>query len=291
MVTSEPSNYRYNDYNELGGARAKIAERLCLPATGVALDLCTGTGKFALELASRSRARVIGVDIVPRYVQFARARAAELGLSDRCHFVCAPQQRLRAWRVGQVSVFLGLCELLESTSLEAVLSELSGLLTPGGTVLVVEEFPEDCQDEQQRLGMQLNEALGYRYVSFRELQRVATQSQRLVLQRTFTTETHRPVLNVLGARDYIAAEAGFSRLDQSAPVDAGLLWAEFEERWRRSTAWPSTPSCALSSFDRLRKPPPNAPGRPPRRDVVAQRGVDARVIARCGRAGASDTYA
>lgn len=228
MDTSQRSNYRYEDYNELGGARAQIVDSLC-PLTGVALDLCTGTGNFALELAARSQARVIGVDVVPRYIRLARARAAELGLSDRCHFFCASHHQLRGRGLARVSIFLGLCELLKKAGLEAVLSELTELLCPGGTLLIIEEFPEDCQDERQRLGMKLNEALGYRYTSFCELQQAAERSQRLIVQRTSLIETQRPALNVLGTRDYIEAEAGFNRIDHSAPVAASSLWAEFEK--------------------------------------------------------------
>jgi len=52
------------------------------------LDLGCGVGRFALRAASLG-AVVHGYDISPSAIEIARAKAAEAGLSERCHFEAA----------------------------------------------------------------------------------------------------------------------------------------------------------------------------------------------------------
>jgi sterol 24-C-methyltransferase len=51
------------------------------------LDVGCGTGAVALAIARRAGARVTGIDLVPRHVAGARARAAQAGLQDRTTFL------------------------------------------------------------------------------------------------------------------------------------------------------------------------------------------------------------
>jgi release factor glutamine methyltransferase len=63
-------------------ALARRAAEL-LPSTGVAVDLCTGSGAVALVLASeRPRARVLATDVDRRAVACARANGVEALLGD-----------------------------------------------------------------------------------------------------------------------------------------------------------------------------------------------------------------
>lgn len=55
------------------------------------LDLACGNGTFAIALAQANPAcHVVGVDYAQGNVDVARAAAIELGVGDRCTFVCAP---------------------------------------------------------------------------------------------------------------------------------------------------------------------------------------------------------
>jgi SAM-dependent methyltransferase len=51
------------------------------------LDQCCGTGRLAIPLA-RAGACVAGVDVVPRYIERARARALAEGLASTCELHC-----------------------------------------------------------------------------------------------------------------------------------------------------------------------------------------------------------
>lgn len=59
----------------------------CSPIEGkTVLDIGSGPGHYAVALAARGAARVLGVDFAPGMVDLARRRAAEAGVADRCTF-------------------------------------------------------------------------------------------------------------------------------------------------------------------------------------------------------------
>lgn len=58
------------------------------------LDFGCGIGCEAVEMARQGAARVIGVDIQPRFLQQARERAQQAGVADRCHFTTHTDERV-----------------------------------------------------------------------------------------------------------------------------------------------------------------------------------------------------
>ena len=52
------------------------------------LDIGCGTGRYAIECAQRGAAKVIGLDFAPSMIEFARRMAEQMGVADRCEFVC-----------------------------------------------------------------------------------------------------------------------------------------------------------------------------------------------------------
>lgn len=59
----------------------------CEPVAGrTALDIGCGPGHYAVELARRGAAGVVGLDFAESMIELARAHAADAGVADRCRF-------------------------------------------------------------------------------------------------------------------------------------------------------------------------------------------------------------
>jgi 2-polyprenyl-3-methyl-5-hydroxy-6-metoxy-1,4-benzoquinol methylase len=59
----------------------------CEPVDGrTILDVGCGPGHYAVELARRGAARVVGIDFSPSMLRIARERAQAAGVADRCAF-------------------------------------------------------------------------------------------------------------------------------------------------------------------------------------------------------------
>ena len=121
--------------------RRRTAELAALPADGAALDVATGTGDLALELARRlgPASEVIGVDFSPRMLELARRKAAAIAaeLGPRVEFELAnalelpyPDDHFDAATVGFGA--------RNFSSLERGLSEMARVVKPGGRVVVLE---------------------------------------------------------------------------------------------------------------------------------------------------------
>jgi ubiquinone/menaquinone biosynthesis C-methylase UbiE len=59
----------------------------CTPIEGKSvIDVGCGPGHYAVALAARGAARVLGVDFAPGMIDIARARAERAGVGERCSF-------------------------------------------------------------------------------------------------------------------------------------------------------------------------------------------------------------
>ena len=121
--------------------RRRAADLAAVPAGGRALDVATGTGDLALELARRlnSEGEVIGADFSPRMLELARAKAAAIAaeLPGQIHFKLAnalelpfPNDQFDAATVGFGA--------RNFSSLERGLEEMARVVRPGGRVVVLE---------------------------------------------------------------------------------------------------------------------------------------------------------
>jgi len=108
-----------------------------VPADGVILDVASGTAGVALQLAARSRARVVGVDLTEQMLRQGQRRVTAAGQRDRV--------RLTAGRAEQLPFPDASFDALTFTYLlryvrdpQATLAELARVLKPGGRMASLE---------------------------------------------------------------------------------------------------------------------------------------------------------
>lgn len=91
------------------------------------VDFGCGVGEEAVEIAAFARS-VYGIDIVPRYLEAARARAAAAGVADRCTFGSVPPPE-------PVDIVVSLDSFEHFGEPGGVLEAMYALLRPGGQVV------------------------------------------------------------------------------------------------------------------------------------------------------------
>jgi len=108
-----------------------------VPADGVVLDVASGTAGVALQLASRSRARVVGVDLTEEMLRQGQRRVAAAGMSDRVVLVAGRAEQLPFPDAHfDALTFTYLLRYVRDP--QATLAELARVLKPGGTMASLE---------------------------------------------------------------------------------------------------------------------------------------------------------
>jgi len=117
--------------------RRFMVSRLSVPPGGSVLDVATGTGAVALELAAQADASIVGLDQSEPMLRRALERTADAGLSRRVRFVLGRAERLpfSDERFDAVS-FTYLLRYVDDPA--ATLAELARVLKPGGTLASLE---------------------------------------------------------------------------------------------------------------------------------------------------------
>lgn len=119
------------------GPPAAFYDRLAArrPIEGMqAVDLGTGTGFVAIELAKRG-ACVVGVDVAAPQIEQAVQAAARAGVDRQCAFMVAPAEST-GLESGQYDLAISCCAFHWFQRL-TVLDEVARLLRPGGILAVV----------------------------------------------------------------------------------------------------------------------------------------------------------
>jgi len=104
------------------------------------LDVACGVGRHVLALADRG-CRAAGLDFSAEYVERARDRAADRGLSDRATFYDADMRDLAEWGADRdpydlVTILWNSLGYYDRATDEAVLAAIRGLLADGAPLVV-----------------------------------------------------------------------------------------------------------------------------------------------------------
>jgi demethylmenaquinone methyltransferase/2-methoxy-6-polyprenyl-1,4-benzoquinol methylase len=121
--------------------RARAADLASAPTAGTALDVATGTGDLALELARRvgPEGMVVGTDFSERMLELARAKAAGLTSPGIGQLRFEPANALELpYRDAEFDVATVGFGARNFASLEQGLSEMVRVVKPGGHVVVLE---------------------------------------------------------------------------------------------------------------------------------------------------------
>jgi len=114
-----------------------------VPPSGVVLDVGTGTGDLALDIARRvAGARVVGVDYTGPMLARAPAKAAEAGLADRVSWVRGDGQRL-PFPDDSFDAVTSAFVLRNFADLYGAYAEMARVVRPGRRVVALEISP-DC---------------------------------------------------------------------------------------------------------------------------------------------------
>jgi len=135
-------------FGQNGQWRAAMTGRVCgvsgvagiagvVPADGVILDVASGTAGVALQLAARSRARVVGVDLTEPMLRQGQRRVAAAGRRDRITLVAGRAEQLPFPDASfDALTFTYLLRYVRDP--QATLAELARVLKPGGVMASLE---------------------------------------------------------------------------------------------------------------------------------------------------------
>lgn len=157
------------------GWRRRTVRALQLGEAPRVLDLATGTGDLAIDIARmHPGARVIGLDPSPRMLAVARAKLARRGLSDRITLVLGDAQVLpyASCELDAATIAFGIRNVPDRP---AALREMARVVRPGGRVCVLELGEPrggllaraarfHCRHVVPRLGALLSGSREYRYL-------------------------------------------------------------------------------------------------------------------------------
>jgi demethylmenaquinone methyltransferase/2-methoxy-6-polyprenyl-1,4-benzoquinol methylase len=118
----------------------RLAVGLARPAGGRALDVCCGTGDFALELARQGASGVVGVDFGREMLALAARKAQAAGLASRVQWQLADALALPFPDGAFVCATSGF-SLRNVDDVACALREMARVVAPGGRVVVLELTP------------------------------------------------------------------------------------------------------------------------------------------------------
>ena len=123
-------------FGQNGQWRAAMVGRV-VPENGVILDVASGTAGVALQLAARSQARVVGVDLTEQMLRQGQRNVADSAMGDRIRLVAGRAEQLPfADATFDALTFTYLLRYVVDP--EATLRELARVVKPGSRVASLE---------------------------------------------------------------------------------------------------------------------------------------------------------
>ena len=116
------------------------AVAIARPAGAFALDIATGTGDLALELARQGARRVVGADFCADMLTAAVAKAARTGADGKIAFAAGDATRL-PFHDDTFDCIVNGFMLRNVTDLPTVFGELARVLKPGGRLACLDLTP------------------------------------------------------------------------------------------------------------------------------------------------------
>lgn len=101
------------------------------------LDIATGTGDFAIELAKLSPSKITGIDIAEKMLEIGREKVKQKGLSDKIELMEADSENL-PFPENTYDLATSAFGVRNFENLNKGLSEIHRVLKPGGRVLILE---------------------------------------------------------------------------------------------------------------------------------------------------------
>ncbi len=122
-----------------GRWRRAMIDRIVVGPAGTVLDVASGTAGVALQLARRTSADVVGVDLTMGMLEQGRQNIDAAGLSDRVRVVAARAEQLPfPDHAFDALTFTYLLRYVDDP--KETLRELARVVKPGGTVASLEFF-------------------------------------------------------------------------------------------------------------------------------------------------------
>jgi demethylmenaquinone methyltransferase / 2-methoxy-6-polyprenyl-1,4-benzoquinol methylase len=122
-----------------GRWRRAMVDRIVPSSPGKVLDVASGTAGVALQLAARSTADVVGVDLTIGMLAQGRRNVAEAGMAGRVQLVAGRAEQLPfPDQTFDALTFTYLLRYVEDP--QATLRELARVVKPGGAVASLEFF-------------------------------------------------------------------------------------------------------------------------------------------------------
>jgi len=157
LTDEEYRRYWFN----LGGIRAGICESLGLKDSMKILDVGTGYGLFAIEMAKQLRnGMIVGVDIVDDGLSHARKLVEKAEVADRVSIVKTDAVKLSFPDAyfDLAASFLGMRDIYMTRGRRGVkktIEEMTRVLKPNGRIVLCITPPEDMETEDQKIAVRL----------------------------------------------------------------------------------------------------------------------------------------
>ena len=218
----------------LGGSRSKIAGLVPLKEGSVVLDVGSGDGEFAFAFARKPEVKqVVGLEPVRKWVFEAVEKARQKKLDGKVSFLVQkfPSRKLKGKSFDAVVFFLSLCDLLRSRKLsfEKVVKECGAVLKENGFLVFAEEFEEDLQSESDKLGVEINKALGYEYFPLAGLVGELEANGFKVLENK-VFEARSELLGIEDLQRFLGDELELCRTDKTFTEKMSKIFEEFKPR-------------------------------------------------------------